>query len=103
MTNSEAEKWALDETRRLTLEILRGQPVRVWLFGSRATGQARPFSDIDLALQADPGPMDRALLARLSEALEESCIPFKVDIVNMNTADPAVRARIEREGQLWTD
>ncbi len=52
MTNKEAEKWAIEETKRITCSILKGQHVKTWLFGSRATGKNRSFSDIDIALDA---------------------------------------------------
>ncbi len=103
MTNSEAEKWAVAEARRITLSILKGEHIKTWLFGSRATGSARRFSDIDVALDAGEKPVARALLVRLADALEESHIPFRVDLVDMCAVSPAVRANIEKEGQQWTD
>ena len=103
MTNSEAEKWAVKEARRITLSILKGQQVKAWLFGSRASGRARNFSDIDVALDAGAKQVPRGLLVRLADALEESHIPFRVDLVDMCAVSPAVRINIEKEGQLWTD
>jgi len=103
MTNKEAEKWAVEETRRITRLVLEGRNVKTWLFGSRATGTARSFSDIDIALDAGAKPVSRELLVRLSCALEESHIPFRVDIVDMHSVNPAVRESIIREGQLWID
>jgi predicted nucleotidyltransferase len=41
--------------RRLVLQILRSNlppAVKVWVFGSRATGRARRYSDLDLAIDA---------------------------------------------------
>ena len=93
----------MEETRRITLFALKGHAIKTWLFGSRATGSARSFSDIDLALDAGAGSVPRDLLVRLSCALEESHIPFRVDIVDMHSVSPAVRESIGKEGQLWTD
>jgi predicted nucleotidyltransferase len=103
MTNKEAEKWAIEETKRITRLVLEGRKVKTWLFGSRAAGTARSFSDIDIALDAGTNPVSRDLLVRLSCALEESHIPFRVDIVDMHAVNPAVRESIIREGQLWID
>ena len=102
MTNKEAEKWAIEETRRITLHVLKGRGIKIWLFGSRAKGNSRNFSDIDIALDA-AGPVPPDLMARLTYLLEESHIPFKVDIVDMNDASDAVRENIRKEGKLWTD
>ncbi len=68
----------------LLLTILRERipNVRVYAYGSRVTGQARPFSDLDLALEGDaPIPSDR--LALLREDLTESDLPMRVDLVDL--------------------
>ena len=103
MTNKEAEKWAIQETMRITRSILKGHHVKTWLFGSRATGKNRNFSDIDIALDAGKEGVSRDLMARLSYSFEESHIPFKVDIVDMYYANDAVCDRIRREGKIWID
>ncbi|HPO18015.1 MAG TPA: nucleotidyltransferase domain-containing protein, partial [Rubrivivax sp.] len=68
----------------------------VWIFGSRATGRARPESDIDLAVDAPelaPAGFD-ALLRRL-DALPTL---HKLDVVHWQAvADPVFRECIERD------
>ena len=69
---------------------------RIWAFGSRATGKrVRRFSDLDLAVEGDELPLE--LLDALREALDESRLPFKVDIVDLATVTPEFRAHIEPE------
>jgi predicted nucleotidyltransferase len=69
---------------------------RVWAFGSRATGKrVRRFSDLDLAIGGEELPLD--LLGALREALDESSLPFKVDVVELATITPEFRARVEPE------
>jgi hypothetical protein len=41
------------------------------------------------------------LLAELRERLEESEVPYDVNIVDLSAASPEVRASVEREGLLW--
>ncbi|MBF0161254.1 MAG: nucleotidyltransferase domain-containing protein [Magnetococcales bacterium] len=53
--------------------------VTVLAYGSRVTGGARPYSDLDLVLFATPA--QRPLLAELKEALEESNLPFLVELL----------------------
>ena len=67
---------------------------RTWAFGSRVTGRARRFSDLDLALDAGR-PLTLDELAELREAFTESDLPMLVDLVDWTTLDPAFRARIE--------
>jgi predicted nucleotidyltransferase len=54
---------------------------RAWVFGSRATGRARPYSDLDLAIDAGR-PLTLDETARLSEALRDSDLPYRVDLVD---------------------
>jgi predicted nucleotidyltransferase len=57
--------------------FLPGTPV--WAFGSRVTGNSRPWSDLDLVVFASA--KQRPRLALLKEALEESNLPFRVDLL----------------------
>jgi len=66
----------------------------VWAFGSRATGRrVRRFSDLDIAVEGEELSFDE--MALLREALDESRLPFKVDVVQLVTLTPEFRARIE--------
>ena len=49
----------------------------VALFGSRATGTYKSYSDIDLVLY---GKLDEATLDRLWTCFQESSLPYKVDV-----------------------
>ena len=64
--------------RRLIESVLPG--ARVAVFGSRATGRARPHSDLDLLL-VDPPRLSWAERADLRDAFEASSLPFRVDVV----------------------
>ncbi len=56
---------------------------KVWVFGSRATGKAKPFSDLDLAIDAGQ-KLSQSDYSDLSEAFENSVLPYKVDLVDMH-------------------
>ncbi|MBI4669728.1 MAG: nucleotidyltransferase domain-containing protein [Elusimicrobia bacterium] len=60
---------------------------KVVVFGSRANGTAKPYSDLDLAIITQkPLPLRR--IRQLREAFSNSRLPFKVDIVDWaDTAD----------------
>jgi predicted nucleotidyltransferase len=69
---------------------------RVWAFGSRATGRlVKRYSDLDLAIEGKELTLREAAL--LEEALDESRLPFKVDVVQLATLTPEFRKRIEPE------
>jgi predicted nucleotidyltransferase len=69
---------------------------KVWAFGSRVTGTHKPYSDLDLALVGDE-PISIQTRAMLSEALSNSGLPYKVDIVDWASTSEAFRQIIEKQ------
>lgn len=51
----------------------------VWVFGSRVTGSAGKYSDIDLVLMAET-KVDRHVIEDLKDAFSESDLPIQVDV-----------------------
>lgn len=92
----------LDEVRRRVADALRGREATVYLFGSFATGGAHRSSDIDVAIDA-AAPLPPALLSQLREELEDSRVPYRVDLVDLADADPAFRERVRRTGRVWIE
>ena len=82
--------------RRLVLNILRAHlppSAKAWVFGSRATGRARRYSDLDLVIDAGRQlTLDEA--ARLSEAFSDSDLPYRVDLVDWQGIDDRWRRTI---------
>ena len=73
---------------RILNEIVPDREVRA--FGSRVTGKAKPFSDLDLAIMGDE-PLSLETRARLEEAFSESDLPWKVDVLDWNLTDEKFR------------
>lgn len=72
----------------------------VWVFGSRAKGTARPYSDLDLLIDAGQ-PLSLSVRANLAYDFDESNLPYKVDIVDNATIDNAFRTTIEAERVIF--
>lgn len=72
----------------------------VYLFGSRARGTDTFGSDIDIALDAG-NPLALSALGSIKEAIENSNIPFFVDVVDLQTIASDFKKTIEGEGILW--
>lgn len=68
--------------------------VRVDVFGSRAGGRVKRYSDLDLVLEGD-AELPQALLSNLAEAFDESRLPFKVDLVDRRAVSEAFGAVID--------
>lgn len=71
----------------------------IHLFGSRARGQHRWNSDIDLWVDAN---IDIVTKSRLEDAIEESIIPYKVDIVTTQQLRGEFGEQVRKEAIPWT-
>jgi predicted nucleotidyltransferase len=58
--------------------VERFHPLRVVLFGSRATGLADPWSDVDLLVVVEQAPNRRALTAQIYRELASFGLPKDV-------------------------
>ena len=70
---------------------------KIYLFGSRARGDESMHFDIDIAIEGD------ALGSRLSHAclaLEESLVPYIIDLVDLSKAT-YLKGIIQKEGIVW--
>lgn len=71
---------------------------RLAVFGSRANGRARPFSDLDLLL-LEPSSLSWRQRADLQDGLEASALPFRTDIVEWSALPDDLRQRVMAEAQ----
>ena len=86
----------------MVLSALGTHDASVWLFGSCARGEPRQHSDIDIAILARDD-LPPAFFAELQDEIEESTIPYDVDLVDLRHADPALVEEVRREGVKWRD
>ncbi len=92
----------VEQVREMVLAKLAGLQVKVYLFGSRATGKACETADIDVAIEPFEA-LPIGLLSDIREQLEESNIPFPVDLVDLSSASEKLAAMVRQEGILWKD
>lgn len=71
---------------------------QVRVFGSRASGHAKPWSDVDLALLGEATIGDLAM-AHAREDFDESSLPFNVDLVRLSDLPPPIQQTVLRDGQ----
>ena len=69
-------------------------PNATWAFGSRVKETAKTYSDLDLAIISDL-PLSLAIMAELRQALDDSDLTIKVDIVDWAQTSPRFRKIIE--------
>lgn len=90
----------INEVKKIILDELKDVPVRVYLFGSWARGGEKRTSDIDIAIESKEC-LSSAVIIKLRSTFEESHIPYRVDIVNLDEADKKIYGKVIKEGLLW--
>jgi uncharacterized protein len=93
---------ALDELRRIVLDKLGERDAAVYLFGSMATGEVRQASDIDIAILPRT-ELPRGFFSELADTIDESTIPYDVDLIDLRDVGPDFREAVLRTGIRWRD
>ena len=70
----------------------------VRVFGSRASGNPKPFSDLDLVLLS-PAPLSDKTISALQEAFSESALPIRVDLLDWATLSAEFQNIIQKQWQ----
>lgn len=89
----------IDRIRQMVLPVLADEKANIYLFGSWARGTARHGSDVAVEFLGVP---NERKIADLREQLEESTIPYRVDIVDMSRAAESLREEIRKDGIRWS-
>ena len=89
----------IDLIKKCIMSSLSKHPIQsldVWLFGSRAQGTHRQYSDIDLLISVMP-PLSASEKANIEALFEESGLPYKVDVVTIEDLAPDYQSGVEKE------
>lgn len=92
----------LDMVKAIVLSEIGVYPVKVYLFGSWARKEERCSSDIDIAVERTLGTPAN-IFFRLREALEDSAVPYRVDVVDLTEATKELADKVMKEGIVWKD
>jgi len=72
-----------DTIREIMFRFLDPEKYRVFIFGSRASEKHSKYSDYDIGIDGEKSlPSETKIL--IEEAMEESDLPYKVDIVDFS-------------------
>ncbi|WP_026702593.1 nucleotidyltransferase family protein [Salibacterium aidingense] len=90
----------LSKLKDLVIDQLSSEKVCVYLFGSWAREEEKKSSDIDIAIEPKKA-LDPIIWNKLLEEIEESIIPYKVDVIDVRYANPELVKKVKEEGVLW--
>lgn len=96
MTDFGLEKSELDFILKLLRENLPSE-TRYYIFGSRAKGNYKKFSDVDIAILSDDSKLDGLLLNELVNKFAESLFPYEVDIIDLNAVSQTFKSIISKD------
>jgi uncharacterized protein len=91
---------SLSEVKEILLKEFEYTDVKIIFFGSRLQGNANHNSDIDIAIWSTDSNVS-LILAKIRLKLENSNIPFKVDLVDLNTVSKEFKNKVFQEGVFW--
>jgi len=73
----------VEEIKKIVFTYLDPKTDKAFIYGSRATGGDRKFSDVDIGI-VSKRRLDTITLSDIEEAFEESDIPYTVDVVDFS-------------------
>lgn len=74
--------------------------VEVYLFGSGVTKNHSYNSDIDVAI-IPQSTFDEKIIYRIKDLIEESYVPFKVDIINLRKVSNEFKKEVFKKAKRW--
>jgi hypothetical protein len=92
----------LDITRNIILSIIDKNNIAVFLFGSRTNEFSGYNSDIDVGFMSER-PIEDKLFSRIREELEDSIVPFHIDLVDFNKSDKKFREIALEKIEIWNN
>ena len=82
------------------IQSILGKDIGVFLFGSRVRKDNVEFSDYDVGLLST-SKVDRLSLQKINELIEESTIPFKVDIIDFSVVKKEFKEIATQDIEIW--
>ena len=92
----------LTQLKKLVLDELKSQNVKIFMFGSRARGDNYIGSDVDIGL-IPKDKIDSNKVSLLKEKIENSNIPYKVQIVNFKEVSERFKNEAMKDIEIWKD
>ncbi len=92
----------IQQLKERVLAFMGNENVEIIVSGSRIRGDNIASSDIDIGI-IPKGDFNRGGLALLREYIDDSNIPYNVDIVDFSTTSEQFKKEALRDAEIWKD
>ena len=89
------EKRYLDYILQILRENIPQKDAKFYIFGSRAKGSFKEYSDIDIAVKLTDGKISADILGKILLVFSDSTLPYEVDVIDLNAIDEKFRDLIK--------
>lgn len=101
---SKDDKYYRDIIKATVLKYLPPSEYDVFLFGSRASGTQKKWSDFDIGIKSKTGkPVPAQTKYNIERELDRLNVPFVVDLVDFFTVGDSFKEIAMRNYQTWTN
>ena len=93
MGNFGLEESQIDFIKNILQKYVKNSDAKFYIFGSRAKGCFKEYSDVDIAI--DSNDFDDDIKLKIEAEFENSTFPCEVDIVDLNNIKESFRNLIQ--------
>ena len=68
---------------------------KFYIFGSRAKGTYKEYSDIDIAVKLQNEKLSADILGKILIEFSDSTLPYEVDLIDLNAIDETFKTLID--------
>jgi len=90
----------IEQIKEIVLSHFQNENVMIVFFGSRAERRADEGADVDLGIKSK-NTIDPIMISKIKTSLEESNIPYHVDIIDLSKADKMFVENVLKNGIVW--
>lgn len=83
MGNFGLEESQIDFIKNILQKYVKNSDAKFYIFGSRAKGCFKEYSDVDIAI--DSNDFDDDIKLKIEAEFENSTFPYEVDVINLKT------------------
>lgn len=81
------QKKHLDFISEVLHKNIPQKDAKFYIFGSRAKGTFKEYSDIDIAIQLPEEKLSADTLGKILLEFNDSTLPYEVDVIDLNSID----------------